>query len=100
VVVIVSINGLIFSLHTPNVFFTNVIGGGGWYLSILSQQLVRESVTGLQKSVIACTKHLIGNKQEILRQAGGSRSPLSSNIAHQQSLRLSKLQGYERPPEV
>lgn len=65
-----------------NVFITN--GSSDPYLS---GELVYESVTAMQKNVIACTKHFIGNEQETNRNptslAQGGNASVSSNIDDQ-----------------
>jgi len=51
----------------------------------LSGQLVYETVIGLQKNTIACTKHFIGNEQELNRNPSrtGGNASVSTNIDDQ-----------------
>ena len=46
----------------------------------LTGALAYESIIGVQESVIACTKHFIGNEQETNRLASGQNVSVSSNM--------------------
>jgi beta-glucosidase len=46
----------------------------------LAGSLTFETVQGMQNSVVACIKHLIGNEQELDRNPAGVNASMSANI--------------------